>query len=227
MARNKHPEETVAKILAAARRLFSERGYESTTIADIVAATGMSKGAFYHHFKSKEEVYDRICDAYYDKQEWMSDATKFPGETALAKLQGMFAFLLSDPEKLELDKLGGGNADVLLYNPKIVCLALLSTIQDASPVVEALIREGNADGSIHVAQPKETAEAFMMLMNMWVGVFIGDKDDFIAKMNFLKSFTDAMGFPLLNVKLIAVALNYYDTVMENFKPLAEALPKFE
>lgn len=46
MARNKHPEETVEKILSVSRRLFAERGYEHTTIADIVAATGMSKGAF-------------------------------------------------------------------------------------------------------------------------------------------------------------------------------------
>ena len=55
MARNKHPEETVAKILDVSMRLFTEQGYEHTTIQDIVDALGMSKGAIYHHFKSKEE----------------------------------------------------------------------------------------------------------------------------------------------------------------------------
>ena len=44
MARNKHPEETVAKILDVSMRLFTEQGYEHTTIQDIVDALGMSKG---------------------------------------------------------------------------------------------------------------------------------------------------------------------------------------
>ena len=62
MARNKHPEETVAKILDVSMRLFTEQGYEHTTIQDIVDALGMSKGAIYHHFKGKEEILLAIAD---------------------------------------------------------------------------------------------------------------------------------------------------------------------
>ena len=40
MARNKYPEETVEKILTAAKRLFLEKGYERTTIQDIVDQLG-------------------------------------------------------------------------------------------------------------------------------------------------------------------------------------------
>ena len=67
MARNKHPEETVQKILDVSMALFLEKGYEHTTIQDIVDALGMSKGAVYHHFKSKEDIYDRISDTYYER----------------------------------------------------------------------------------------------------------------------------------------------------------------
>ena len=67
MARNKHPEETVAKILDVSMRLFTEQGYEHTTIQDIVDALGMSKGAIYHHFKSKEDILDKLTDRYYDE----------------------------------------------------------------------------------------------------------------------------------------------------------------
>lgn len=219
LARNKYPEETVQKILTAAKRLFGEKGYEHTTIADIVSATGMSKGAFYHHFKSKEDVYDRITDQYYDSKDWMRDATKFPGDTALEKMQGLFSFLLSDPEKLDLDRLGGGNSMSIANNPKVVWLSLESTIRDAAPVVERLIHEGNKDGSIHVAQPKETAEAFMMLMNMWVGIFVEDFADYQAKLNFLKIFSEALGMPIFNDKVYSVAMAYYDSVMSSFVPL--------
>lgn len=54
MARNKYPEITVEKILEAAKKLFLEKGYENTTIQDIVNELGgLTKGAIYHHFRTK------------------------------------------------------------------------------------------------------------------------------------------------------------------------------
>ena len=60
MARNKHPEQTVQKILDVSLKLFGEKGYEKTTIQDIVDALGMSKGAIYHHFKSKDDIIEAL-----------------------------------------------------------------------------------------------------------------------------------------------------------------------
>ena len=54
MARNKHPEETVQRILTTASKLFLEKGYEKTSLQDIIRETGLSKGAIYHHFSSKD-----------------------------------------------------------------------------------------------------------------------------------------------------------------------------
>ena len=63
MARNKYPELTVEKILDVAQKLFLEQGYEQTTIQDIVNNLGgMTKGAVYHHFKSKEEIINALAD---------------------------------------------------------------------------------------------------------------------------------------------------------------------
>ena len=63
MARNKYPEVTVERILDAAQRLFLEKGYDNTTIQDIVDELGgLTKGAVYHHFKSKEEILDAVGD---------------------------------------------------------------------------------------------------------------------------------------------------------------------
>ena len=57
MARNKHPEETINRILDVAFRLFMEKGYDRTSIQDIIDHLGgLSKGAIYHHFKSKEDI---------------------------------------------------------------------------------------------------------------------------------------------------------------------------
>ena len=63
MARNKHPEETVRSILDVSFRLFMEKGYEHTSIQDILDHLGgLSKGAIYHHFKSKEDILVAVAD---------------------------------------------------------------------------------------------------------------------------------------------------------------------
>ena len=61
MARNKHPEETVNLILDVACRLFVEKGFEHTSIQDIINNLGgLTKGAIYHHFKSKEDILEAV-----------------------------------------------------------------------------------------------------------------------------------------------------------------------
>lgn len=49
-------------ILKTAEELFYKNGYEKTTINDILQVLSLSKGGFYHHFSSKEELLQAICD---------------------------------------------------------------------------------------------------------------------------------------------------------------------
>jgi AcrR family transcriptional regulator len=53
-------QQTRAKVLAAARRLFSEAGYEGATIRDIAAAAGMSTGAVFANFSDKSDLFREI-----------------------------------------------------------------------------------------------------------------------------------------------------------------------
>jgi AcrR family transcriptional regulator len=52
----KKAEERRTEILDAAQALFLSRGYDATTVNDLLNAVGISKGAFYHHFSAKEDV---------------------------------------------------------------------------------------------------------------------------------------------------------------------------
>ena len=65
---------TVGTILAEARRLFTERGFEATSIDEIAEAAGVAKGAVYHHFTSKEAVFQRVLE---DMQAQIA-ASEFP-----------------------------------------------------------------------------------------------------------------------------------------------------
>ena len=209
MARNKHPEETVQKILDVSARLFTEKGYDNTTIQDIIDALGMSKGAIYHHFNSKEEILDRINDRYYEELEWYPDPSRVPGGTGLEKLKYIFHFFLSDPHKRELD----GLTVSLMKNPRLVALTLESTLRDAAPYMERLVYEAIADGSARVEYPRELSEAFMLLINVWTAMFAGTRSEFEGKLRFCRDLLDHFGLPLLDDELVGVALNYYDQVL--------------
>ncbi|HVD12822.1 MAG TPA: TetR/AcrR family transcriptional regulator [Actinomycetota bacterium] len=54
--------QTRQRILAAARGVFAERGYAVATMDEIAAAAGASKGALYHHFATKEELFRALLD---------------------------------------------------------------------------------------------------------------------------------------------------------------------
>jgi AcrR family transcriptional regulator len=57
-------EETRTHILEAANRLFSRTGYEATSVAEICQEAGVSKGALYHHFSTKQAVFLALLDSW-------------------------------------------------------------------------------------------------------------------------------------------------------------------
>jgi len=57
-------EETRSRILGSAIKLFSSRGYNKASVDDICAQAGISKGAFYHHFQSKQTLFIALLDGW-------------------------------------------------------------------------------------------------------------------------------------------------------------------
>jgi AcrR family transcriptional regulator len=55
-------EATIAALDRAAQQLFETRGFADTTVDDIVAKAGVAKGAFYHHYESKEAVFTKVLE---------------------------------------------------------------------------------------------------------------------------------------------------------------------
>lgn len=58
-------KDTRAAIVESAFRLFIEHGYEGASMADLVAATGLSKGAVYHHFRDKDALHDAAIEHFF------------------------------------------------------------------------------------------------------------------------------------------------------------------
>ncbi len=89
----KRSEDTVNRILQAALGLFVRNGYHGTSISDITRKVGLTKGALYAHFNSKDELLIRIIEEYELRfiDKFIQSITEFPGD-ALAKFHHAISF---------------------------------------------------------------------------------------------------------------------------------------
>jgi len=69
-------EETRTKIIESAIKLFSNTGYNKASVDDICTEAGISKGAFYHHFKSKQELFLALLDGWLKEVDNAIEASK-------------------------------------------------------------------------------------------------------------------------------------------------------
>lgn len=70
-----------------ARELFGERGYEHTSIEDILKAAGIARGALYHHFHSKTDLFDAVVEALLVDIARQTDAAARRADTPLERLR--------------------------------------------------------------------------------------------------------------------------------------------
>lgn len=209
MARNKNPEITVNRILDAAMDLFLEKGYDNTTIQDIVDALGdLSKGAIYHHFKSKEEIIEAVIPRLYDSSDnQILEIKKSTSYTGLEKLNRILLISLKNPGQEKL----ATAAPNLMKNPRFLTQQLYNTIENIVPqLIEPIIKEGIKDGSIVTNNPKEVAETFMILMNIWMNpaIFHSTEEEFKNKFIFFRKLVADLGIPVLNDNVLKVLEGY-------------------
>jgi len=64
MANQQRSEATKARILTSAAEAFAEQGYDATGVAEICEGAGVSKGAFYYHFQTKQALFLTLIDVW-------------------------------------------------------------------------------------------------------------------------------------------------------------------
>lgn len=175
MARNKYPEETVNLILETAMKLFSEKGYEHTSIQDIINNLGgLSKGAIYHHFRSKEDILNAVTAKMSEQSNKMLfEIQNAPGLTGKEKLKKLLVESVNRSVHNEIFAVAPNIGE----SPALVFSILRGTIDYTAPVyVLPIIEQGIADGSIQTDYPKELAELILLVGNIWLDPMIFDDD---------------------------------------------------
>jgi AcrR family transcriptional regulator len=156
---------TVASILAAARKLFLERSYAEVTTQQIARAALLTKGALYHHFSSKEELYLALLHADLDaKRELFERAVARPG-TARERLARFTSdFFALEPEERELIKLVRRDINIFRSPQRA---ELVRAYQRTLPEqVEIIIRDGIRDGELPAADPRLLSWHFVAMVEV-------------------------------------------------------------
>lgn len=202
MPRNKYPEETVQKILDAALHLFLEKGYEQTTILDIVENMGgMTRGAFYHHFKSKEEVLDALGDKlFFDNNPF----EKVKQQTNLTGIEKLKYLMQQSTENTDSRQISIMSVQAM-QSPAFLKKFIDDNRDVVAPSYQEFIEEGVKDGSIQTTHPKLLSQLLAFLTNFWTlpTIYPSSKEESIERLIFIKEITDKLGVPIFNDEMVA------------------------
>ena len=83
-------------IVEAADQLFYEQGFEHTSFADIAAAVGISRGNFYYHFKTKDDILDAVIDLRLANTRRMLAQWEQQGDSARDRIRCFIHILIAE-----------------------------------------------------------------------------------------------------------------------------------
>lgn len=105
---------TRSALLASARQLFSNVGYNAAGIDSLAANAGLTKGALYHHYPNKRALFEAVCEQWEDEQHAAVRAVRGRGRQALLARVDVFLDYCADP---------GFRRVVLVDGPTVLGLA--------------------------------------------------------------------------------------------------------
>lgn len=199
---------TKNKILNAASMLFLEKGYEETTMQDIMESSGVSKGAIYHYFVSKQEIISfMIKDAQKHINTRFLEIVDDNSLSVEEKIKAVITYFMENREQ-----------NILIANKWIdkVPYALVDTIRNANkyiaPQIAKIIKQGTQNGNFQCDYPDELAEVLIQLFDVWLDPVITERTlaETVNRLKFIFHLLDCIGVPLFSKENITVILSLFE-----------------
>lgn len=169
MSHQARGDETRARILAAAATCFTRAGYDATGVAEICACAGVSKGAFYHHFRSKQAAFLALMEEWLQGVDAPLRAAQNSAETAPRQLASLAQIVEpvftaargQIPMFLEFWRQAAKDPEVWQ--------ATIEPYRRFRAGFAALVRAGIADGSL---RPVDADMAALTIVSLGVGLVV-------------------------------------------------------
>ncbi|MEY8445094.1 TetR/AcrR family transcriptional regulator [Enterococcus ratti] len=192
-------------MIDVSKQLFLEKGYDNTSIQDIINGLGgLTKGVIYHHFNSKFDILQTIVNNENDQNE----SFDWSGKTGLEKLQNSLKAAFKNLEKQKL----AYSAAITLRSPRLLGEQYLDMFEYAVPEIQKMVQEGISDGSITTEYPEEVADLIVLTLNIWIGFQSStlSEQDLQRKIKFIKYTFDRLGIPLITDEIIHLIYDLFN-----------------
>ena len=210
MSRRYNAQESKELIISSAEKLFFEKGFDKVSMRDISEEAKLSKGAIYHHYKSKDEIIKEIINKYVELQR--SIMFDLIHKTDGYKGREKIIYLLDNIVDMVENKFKNLDMDEYqcIKSPDMIYMYLKNNINYDAPMLADIIEIGNKDGSLNVEKPLECAETFLMLINIWLdpGVIPYPKERRLEKFKFLQDLMKKLGCDVITDNFIEKMLEY-------------------
>lgn len=179
-------ENTRELILAVATEQFLKNGYEKTKLSDIINdLDGLTKGAIYHYFDSKEDIFNEVANNIGKQNKSIFDAIKYSNDiNGSEKITKLVSLSINN----EIMETITSITPKLIHSPKLLTSFLEQMQKVTIPeYFIPIIKEGIEDGSIIADNPNELAELLAVLLNIWLNplIFNTSKETLISKINLI------------------------------------------
>lgn len=159
------PEERRNQLLDCAQMLFFTKGFDDTTMQDIIDLAGVSKGGFYHHFKSKDELLFGVLDRM--AADVFGQMSRIAEDSATPALERLHQFIHLRANYLKQNDMAGQVEFFRIMNDEknsVLLDGFKRTVKrEALPVLTWIIRQGQREGTFKVTDPDTAAELILYL----------------------------------------------------------------
>lgn len=160
----KHPEVRRNELLDCAQALFLARGYDQASLNDVIAAAGVSKGAFYHYFSSKEALLEALAERFTAAAlASVRDIIDAPDLDALTRLNTLMARLRQN--KIEHAVTQWALFETLFRPENQVLFHRINLASSAAfhPLLTTIISQGVTEGVFRTFDPAGVADMILQL----------------------------------------------------------------
>lgn len=156
-------EETRKQILTAASQLFSLQGYNNTGVADICAQAGVSKGAFYYHFTSKQSLFLELLNRWLSELDSAFSRLRLEAQNVPHAIRAMAQMAGQVLQSSDHDRSMILEFWVQAYRDPYVWQATIAPYQRYIEYFTELFKQGIAEGTLNDINPSAAAHALVAL----------------------------------------------------------------
>ncbi|SHO52431.1 TetR/AcrR family transcriptional regulator [Anaerocolumna xylanovorans] len=195
MKREEKTKSAKEKIIKGAFSLFATKGYEATTTQDIIDITRLSRGAMYHHFKSKQEILESVTkEAQLQVNVFFEGLVADDSLTAKEKISKIITYTANNDVQKQL----------IHYSwIEKIPFALLDEIRNLNniiaPFVSQIIKQGVDMGEFQCSYPKELAEILALCIDVWLDPVLFKRSfaEVSSRLDFLLFMLEKIGTPII------------------------------